>query len=210
MSEDILYHIMTVLQSQSTASSDSEHHLNILKASNFWNIILRATGSVAKLNSNPFVKNTKTFINELAGLLIEKTIDVHLLQQILEYNDKYLFRHFDAKKKALGDVIVSRDEIAILRKICNHYQIHLDILSKFYSGFCPIGKVTDVVNFIRDVKEHLQNLDKIMCSYQIIGNSMKKLWTVQEIATNSIDLKLSEISSILIFRKMLLQPKWNT
>src|SRR4051812_15296920 len=112
MSEDILYHIMTRLQSQSTASSDSEHYLNILKASNFWNIILRATGNVAKLNSNPFVKNTKTSINELAGLLLEKTIDIQLLQEILEYDDGYLFRHFDAavaKKKALGDVIVSKD-----------------------------------------------------------------------------------------------------
>ncbi|GBB96188.1 hypothetical protein RclHR1_00270034 [Rhizophagus clarus] len=165
MSEDILYHIMTRLQNQSTASNTSEHYLNILKASNFWYIILRATGSVAKLNSNPFIKNTKTSINELAGLLLEKTIDIQLLQQILEeYEDEYLFRHFDAavaKKKALGDVIVSRDEIAKLRKICNNYQIQLDVLSKFYTGFCPAEKVTDVADYIRDVKQHLQNLDKI-------------------------------------------------
>jgi hypothetical protein len=173
MSEDILYHIMTRLQSQSTASSDSEHYLNILKASNFWNIILRAIGSVAKLNSNPFVKNTKTSINELAGLFLEKTIDVHLLQQILEYNDEYLFRHFDAavaKKKALGDVIVSRDEIAKLRKICNNYQIQLDVLSKFYSGFCPAEKVTDVTDYIRDVKQHLQNLDKIKVKQVLLSD----------------------------------------
>ncbi|PKY44130.1 hypothetical protein RhiirA4_458302, partial [Rhizophagus irregularis] len=164
MSEDILYHIMTRLQNHSTVSSASEHYLNTLKASNFWNIILRANGSVAKLNSNPFVKNTKTSINELAGLLLEKTIDIQLLQQILENNDEYLFRHFDAavaKKKALGDVIVSRDEIAKLRKICNNYQTQLDVLTKFYNGFCPIEKVTDVADYIRDVKQHLQNLNKI-------------------------------------------------
>src|ERR1044072_47271 len=131
---------MTILQSQSTKSSASEHYLNILKASKFWNIILRATGSVAKLNSNPFVKNIKTSINELAGFLLEKTIDVQLLRQILKYDDEYLFRHFDAavaKKKALGDVIVSRDEISKLREICNNYQNQLDVLSKFYNGFCP-------------------------------------------------------------------------
>ncbi|PKK71632.1 hypothetical protein RhiirC2_849031 [Rhizophagus irregularis] len=164
ISEDILYHIMTILQSQSTVSSASEHHLNILKASKFWNIILRATGSVAKLNSNPFVKNIKTSINELAGFLLEKTIDVQLLRQILKYDDEYLFRHFDAavdKKKALGDVIISRDEIAKLRKIYNNYQTQLDVLTKFYNGFCPIEKVTDVADYIRDVKQHLQTLDKI-------------------------------------------------
>ncbi|PKB95996.1 hypothetical protein RhiirA5_472770 [Rhizophagus irregularis] len=167
MSEDILYHIMNRLQSQSIASSASGLYLNILKASKFWNIILRATGSVTKLNSNPFVKNTKTSINELAGLFREKTIDIQLLQQILEYDDEYLFRHFDAavaKKKALGDVIVSRDEIAKLREICNHYQIQLDVLSKFYIRFCPNDKVPDVADFIRDVKQHLQNLDKTKLS----------------------------------------------
>ncbi|PKY48629.1 hypothetical protein RhiirA4_525636 [Rhizophagus irregularis] len=163
MSEDILYHIMNRLQSQSTASSASGLYLNILKASKFWNIILRATGSVTKLNSNPFVKNIKTSINELAGFLLEKTIDVQLLQKILKYDDEYLFRHFDAavaKKKALGDVIVSRDEIAKLRKICNNYQNQLDVLSKFYNGFCPNDKVTDVADYIRDLKQHLQNSDK--------------------------------------------------
>ncbi|RGB33408.1 hypothetical protein C1646_816080 [Rhizophagus diaphanus] len=165
MSEDILYHIMNILQSQSTVSNASEHYLNILKTSKFWNIILRATGSVAKLNTNPFVNNIKTSINELAGFLLEKTIDVQLLQQILEYNDEYLFRHFDAavaKKKvlSLGYVIISREEIAKLRKICNNYQVQLDVLSKFYNGFCLNDKVTDVADYIRDVKQHLQNSDK--------------------------------------------------
>src|SRR5438045_2692456 len=128
MSEDILCHIMSRLQSKSAAPSPSEHHLNILKSSSFWNIILRATGSVANLNSNPFVKHVKTSINELAGLLLEKKIDVQLLQEILEDSDEKLFQHFDAvvaKRKALGDVIISRDEIAKLRKLCGNYQIKL-------------------------------------------------------------------------------------
>ncbi|PKC63659.1 hypothetical protein RhiirA1_537611, partial [Rhizophagus irregularis] len=175
MSEDILYHIMNRLQSQSIASSASGLYLNILKASKFWNIILRATGSVTKLNSNPFVKNTKTSINELAGLFREKTIDIQLLQQILEYDDEYLFRHFDAavaKKKALGDVIVSRDEIAKLREICNNYQIQLDVLSKFYIRFCPNDKVPDVADFIRDVKQHLQNLDKTKVKQVLLSDHL--------------------------------------
>jgi hypothetical protein len=151
------------LQRQLSSSDSTKFYLNVLRASDLWNFILRATGNVAKLNSNPFVNNIKMSINELAGLLLEKTIDVQLLQQILEYTDEYLFRHFDvavAKNKSLGDVIVSRDEIAKLRKIYDNYRTQLDILDKFYIEFCPAEKVTDVADYIRDVK-HLQNLDKI-------------------------------------------------
>ncbi|UZO11890.1 uncharacterized protein OCT59_003443 [Rhizophagus irregularis] len=53
MSEDILYHIITILQDQSSAFTPSQHHLNILKVSEFWNVVLCAGGSVAKLNSHP-------------------------------------------------------------------------------------------------------------------------------------------------------------
>src|ERR1700722_19089712 len=110
MSEDILCHIMTRLQSQSSTSNPSEHHLNIIGASQFWNTILRATGSVAKLHSHPFVQRVKASINELSGLLREKAIDVQLLQQLLEHPNERLFQHFDSavsKKKVIGDVIIS-------------------------------------------------------------------------------------------------------
>src|SRR6266536_6093501 len=99
MSEDILYHIMTKLESL--------EQFDILKENKFWNIILNATGSVTKLNSNPFVKCAKTSINKLDGLIPEKTINLQLLQQTLEYSNEKLFQQFDVtavvKKKALGD-----------------------------------------------------------------------------------------------------------
>jgi len=161
MSEDILCHIITRLQSQST-SNPSEYHLNILGASKFWNIILRATGNVEKLHSNSFVQRVKLSINELSGLLREKTIDIQLLQQILKYSDDHLFKHFDAvvaKKKALGDVIVSQGEIAKLRKLCNDYQLQLDTLSKFYTGFCSVAQ--DVNDYTQDIKQHMQNSNKV-------------------------------------------------
>src|SRR6266542_1325078 len=163
MSEDILYHIMTRLQGQLTALSLSEYHLNILKATRFWNVVLCATGSVLKLHSNPFFKRIKASVNELGGLLLEKTIDIKLLQQLLEYSDEKLFQHFDsavAKEKNLGDVIVSREEIAKLRRLCENYQLKLDILFKFYCGFCSAAQVTDVNDYIQDV-QHMRNLDKI-------------------------------------------------
>ncbi|PKY58673.1 hypothetical protein RhiirA4_412204, partial [Rhizophagus irregularis] len=87
---------MNRLQSQFTTSNPSEFHLNILGAGELWKIILCATGDVTKLHSNPLVKRVKASINELSGLLREKTVDVQLLQQLLEYKNEKLFQHFAA------------------------------------------------------------------------------------------------------------------
>ncbi|CAB4437490.1 unnamed protein product [Rhizophagus irregularis] len=165
VSEEILHHIITRLQNQSSASDPSEHHLNILRASQFWSIILRAIGNVTKLHSNPFVQRVKKSINDLGGLLREKKIDIQLLQQLLEFSDEILFQHFDAavsKEKAIVDVIVSQDEIAELRKLCGKFQLQLDILFKFYNEFCPISQVTDVDDYIQDVKKHMASSNKVM------------------------------------------------
>ncbi|GBC04617.1 hypothetical protein RclHR1_05780008 [Rhizophagus clarus] len=166
MSEDILYHIITILQNQSSVFTSSQHHLNILKSSKFWNIILHADGSVAKLNSHPFIKRVRDSINELSLLFVEKMIDVQLLQQLLELPDKKLVRHFCSAAKMgfldfFQEVIVTRDEIAKIRKLYDDYRSRLDILLNFYTGLCPIAQVTDVDDYIRDVKQHTTNLDKV-------------------------------------------------
>ncbi|UZO04042.1 uncharacterized protein OCT59_024441 [Rhizophagus irregularis] len=165
VSEEILYHIITRLQNQSSASDPSEYHLNILRASQFWSIILRSTGNVTKLHSNPFVQRVKMSINKLGELLREKTIDMQLLQQLLDFSDERLFQHFDAavsEKKAIVDVIVSQDEIEEIRKLCGNFQLQLDILFKFYNEFCPISQVTDVDDYIQDVKKHMASSNKVM------------------------------------------------
>ncbi|CAB4393294.1 unnamed protein product [Rhizophagus irregularis] len=163
MSEDILYHIMTILQDQSSAFTSSQHHLNILKASKFWNVVLCAGGSVAKLNSHPFIKYIKESINEIGLLFAEKMIDMQLLQQLLEYSDKKLFKHFysTSKKDFLGGIIATRDEIAKIRKLYDNYRFQNTILLTFYTEFCPVAQVTDVNDYIKDVKQHTTNLDKI-------------------------------------------------
>ncbi|CAB4390856.1 unnamed protein product [Rhizophagus irregularis] len=165
MSEEILCHIMNRLQSQFIASNPSELHLNILGTSELWRVILCATGDVTKLHSNPVVKRVKASINELGGLLREKTVDIQLLQQLLECKNEKLFQHFDAavsKKKNIGDVNVSRDEIAELRKLCDNIQTQLDVLFKFYTDFCPASQVEDVEDYIQDVKQHMPNSNKVM------------------------------------------------
>src|SRR6266542_3270035 len=156
MCEDILYHIMTRLQSQSITPSPSEYHLNVLKFSKFWNIILCATGSVEKLHSNPFVKRVKTSIDELGGLLLEKSIDIKSLQQLLKHSDEELFYFFDAAV-AKKDVIVTRDEIARIRELCDDYQHQYDLLFKFYGRFCSAAQITDGNVYLR----RLESSDKV-------------------------------------------------
>src|SRR3954453_16971155 len=158
MSEYILCHIMSRLPGQSAISTPSEYYLYVLKESKFWRIILRATGSVENLNSTPYVKRARISINELGVLLLKKTIDIKLLQQLLKYPDEVLFDHFDAavaKRKTLGDIIVSQNEIANLRKLCAYFQRQFDILFKFYGRYCSAA--TDVNIYLHQ----LQNSDRV-------------------------------------------------
>ncbi|PKC14796.1 hypothetical protein RhiirA5_495093 [Rhizophagus irregularis] len=177
--EEILFHIMNRLQSQSPTSNPSQSYLNILKNGQFWSIILRATGNVKKLHSNSCVQHVKITINELGVLLREKTIDVKLLQQLFEYSDDKLFQIFDAavsKKKSIGDVIISQDEIVELKKLCTNYQLQLDILYKFYTGFCSISQVTDVNDYIQDLKQRMPNSNKLNLK-QVLSS---EFWTFHE------------------------------
>jgi len=43
-------------------------------------------------------------INELGRLFLEKTIDIKLLQQPLEYSDEKLFQHFDSAVTKKGKI----------------------------------------------------------------------------------------------------------
>src|ERR1043166_3927837 len=108
---DDIFHIMNVmsrLQCQ-LITNPSELHLNIFKTREFWSTVLRDTGSTAKPNSNSLVERVRMSINELGRLFFERTIDIQLLQQILECSDsdEKIFQLFDAaavKNKALGGV----------------------------------------------------------------------------------------------------------
>jgi hypothetical protein len=172
MSEDILCHIITILQNQLSAFTSSRHHLNILKANKFWSVILCADGYVEKLNSHPFIKRVRESISELGLLFVEKRINIQLLQQLFEYfdySDKKIFRHFcvAGNKSFLGDiivfrdVIVTRDEIAKIRKLYGEYRLRLVTLLSFYTGFCPVAQVTGVNDYIQDIKQRTVNLDNV-------------------------------------------------
>ncbi|CAI2166607.1 8415_t:CDS:2 [Funneliformis geosporum] len=140
MCEEILCHVMIKLQNKSIASSRSEHHLNTLNDRKFWNVILCATGSVENLNLNSYVKHIKASIYELGKLLIERTIDIKSLQQILKYSDEELFKHLNAT----SGVVISLDEIVRVRELCHNFQLQSDILFKFYERFCSTAQDVNV------------------------------------------------------------------
>ncbi len=180
MCEGIICHIMFLLQSQLPISSPSEQHLSILKSNQFWITILSATGSVAALHSNSYVQRIKSSVAELDRMLLENTIDMQLLQQILEYSDEVLIQHFKAIIKKDSEIITFES----LRKLYNKYKNKIDQLSEFYKGFCSYPQVTDVNDFIHDIQKLVQNSNKV---------------TLNQVLLDLINLKLFEIFLRLFF-----------
>ncbi|CAI2163352.1 4918_t:CDS:2 [Funneliformis geosporum] len=154
--EDILCQIMFYL-SQLPVTNPSEQHLSILRSSKFWNIIFRATGSVAKLHANSYVRHIQISIAELDRILLDYSIDMQLLQEILEYSDEILLKHFStANDEAIND------KISTLRILYyNVYTNQIDLLSGFYQEFCSAPKVTDSNDFIKNIQKLEQNLRKV-------------------------------------------------
>ncbi|PKY15764.1 hypothetical protein RhiirB3_428014 [Rhizophagus irregularis] len=175
MIEDILCYILDELQRKSNVSDASEQYINIIKSSKFLILILNSTGSVERLNANSYLQHIQMSIVELNSLLIEETINLQLLQQLLKYSDEQLFQYFDEiiGKKSLGHLIISRDEIAKLRKLYHDYELKLDQLLKFYNNHCSESKVMGVNNFIQDIKKRMQNLDKVILNKSILSDYWK-------------------------------------
>ncbi|PKY15767.1 hypothetical protein RhiirB3_477838 [Rhizophagus irregularis] len=117
-------------------------------------------------------------------LLIEKSINIQLLQQLLKYSDEQLFRYLDetiGKKKSLGEVIVTQGEITNLRKLCHNYELKLNQLLKFYNELCSASKITDVNDFTQDLKKRMHNLDNVILNQTMLSDH----WLFHEKVLNS-------------------------
>ncbi|GES94841.1 hypothetical protein GLOIN_2v1778799 [Rhizophagus clarus] len=159
MCENILCYIILILQNQSTVfNNPTEEYLSILKHSKFWYTILNAIGSVEKFSQNSYLQHIRMSIYELNNLLLEKTINLQLLKQILEYSDDYLSNHFTVLKTTN---IITQDEFVVIRLLYDDHSNRLDQLNKFYQEFCTSPKVTDVNIYIQDLRQRIKNLDKI-------------------------------------------------
>ncbi|UZO21060.1 uncharacterized protein OCT59_013464 [Rhizophagus irregularis] len=184
MIEDTLCYILDGLQRKSNLSDTSEQYLDIIKFGKFWILILNATGSVEKLNENSYFKHIQMSTVKINRLLIEKSINIQLLQQLLKYSDEQLFRYLDetiGKKKSLGEVIVTQGEITNLRKLCHNYELKLNQLLKFYNELCSASKITDVNDFTQDLKKRMHNLDNVILNQTMLSDH----WLFHEKVLNS-------------------------
>ncbi|UZO02840.1 uncharacterized protein OCT59_021318 [Rhizophagus irregularis] len=157
MCEDILCYIMTRLQHYL-----SDQYINIMNSRKLWVIILNATGNIEKLRANAYIQRIKTSITELNRLLLEKRINMRLLQLLLEYSDEQIFQYFEetiGKNKSMDDVIISQEEIAELRK---YFQLEIEMFIKFLDKFCSSAQVIDRNDFIRNMQN--SELKQLMVS----------------------------------------------
>jgi hypothetical protein len=130
--------------------------LNILKTYRFWRLIFNATGRVENLHSHSYVKHVRGLIIKFADMIIEESITIRSLQEILDIDDDSLinFFNFSVKNEKFGKDVIKR-----LRQKHRGYVLKMDQLRTFYDNFCPIEKVKDVQKFLDDINNRNNNLE---------------------------------------------------
>ncbi|UZO21058.1 uncharacterized protein OCT59_013462 [Rhizophagus irregularis] len=199
MCEDILCYIMFTLQNQTFMIDILEVYLSIIKSSRFWIIILNATGNVENLKASPYYQYIKMSTFELNKLLLEKSLNMRLLQQLLDFSDEQLFRYFREviRENNGNNMIISKNNITTLRDLYNDFELQLNQLLDFYNGFCSDSKVTDVNHYIRDVRQRMEHTDNISLR-QVLTQDY---WAFHEKSLQSAR-NCYELNETLIFRNI--------
>jgi hypothetical protein len=158
--EEILNHIMTRLK-DNTSHIDFEEfstrlHLSLFESANFWTVILRTTGNVENFHSHPHVQEAKNAIIKLATMINDGSIDIRLLQDLIEKNDDILYYYLNSAEP--GNEIITKNTLTEVRKQCRDYEQRLNKLNTFYSVFCQ--KANDIENYLDELKERSNNLDR--------------------------------------------------
>ncbi|CAG8457357.1 17413_t:CDS:10 [Racocetra persica] len=120
--------------------------LTLLRSSQFWNFILRATGKVSDLNAHPYIRQIKAIISGFIKIIKKDAITIRSLQQLLKYEDETLIRFFNSNNIKQGD-------INKLRIQCGNYEEKLAQLHYFYTQFCPVEKIKGVDVFLKDMEQ---------------------------------------------------------
>ncbi|CAG8563026.1 45905_t:CDS:10 [Gigaspora margarita] len=156
--EDVVSHILTKLQENTpinmdeideTDIIDDDFHKLLLVSSKFWVCILKATGSVELLNQHIYLRTVRQSIIQLAGKLLDRSIEIKMLKDILHYKDKYLLNYFSTISTISTNVNFTENHIQSLR---NKYASYIDKLNKlniFYKQFCI--KATDQKDYLSDL-----------------------------------------------------------
>ncbi|RHZ89175.1 hypothetical protein Glove_18g29 [Diversispora epigaea] len=160
--EELLCHIMTLFRNKLLDQFDFEiiptsFHLSLLSGGEFWRVILSARGSVESLNEHYYVLNVRRAISQLGRMIVDETIDIRLLQDLLKYDDEFLLTYFNSVSIINEDddkeIVITEEILNVIRKKCGDYEQTFECLNSFYIKYCPSNKVTDVQDFIQDLHD---------------------------------------------------------
>ncbi|PKK68874.1 hypothetical protein RhiirC2_867041 [Rhizophagus irregularis] len=177
--EEILSHIMTRLKDRSSHIDFEEFstrlHLSLFESANFWNVILRATGNVENFHSHPHVREAKTAIIKLATMINDGSIDLRLLQDLIEKDDNFL--HYYLNSAGSSKEIITKEKLAKVRKQCRDYEQRLSKLHDFYLTFCQ--KANNVEKYFDKLKELSNNLDKTSLE-EVVSSDSSDYWGIHK------------------------------
>ncbi|CAG8466565.1 13541_t:CDS:10 [Ambispora gerdemannii] len=164
--EETVFHILTKLQENSLNIEmdeveiiDDNFHKSLLASSNFWVCILKATGFVEGLHSrHTYVITARQAIIQLARKLLDKSIEINMLKDILDYNDNILLAYFSTIDGS-SNLNITKIVLQYLRDSYEVYMNKLNQLDVFYKRFC--AKATDVKEYLSDLTIKLNMQEKV-------------------------------------------------
>ncbi|CAG8567399.1 4452_t:CDS:2, partial [Cetraspora pellucida] len=185
--EDIVYYIVTKLQ-ESLPNIDInkmdiiEDNLQkiLITSSNFWVYILKSTGSVEGLHNRHFyVKTVRRAINQLAKKLLDKSIEISMLKNVLAHEDNKLLAYFST----IVDNKITKNVLKDLRDSYKSYINKLNKLEIFYKRFCV--KATDKQVYILDIETKINMQESVALENTTKESFWKIHYPIIEIAQNS-------------------------
>jgi len=149
--EITLLYIMSRLKINSKIFSD----IYLRECAEFWNVILRATGSTKMFHSQQLVQINRANILELAITIRNRTINVHHLQLLLTLDEDFLHVYLNASN--FNEEVINKDILVNVRLNCQFYEQRMKKLGDFYNRFCPLQKTKDVLNYLDELSERSKN-----------------------------------------------------
>ncbi|CAG8490949.1 4682_t:CDS:10 [Ambispora gerdemannii] len=168
LSDEILLYIMNRLQKQISDSSSAgkivsdNFHAALLESSDFWVVILQATGTVKRLNSNMLIQKVKVTIVQLAETIKESTIKITLLRNVLKHSNQKLVRYFGAVKNYKAKI--TENELQAVREEYIGFEDRFRHLNDFYTRFCSDSKLIDAEEYSKDIDNRIQSFEDITLS----------------------------------------------
>ncbi|CAG8434051.1 10722_t:CDS:10 [Ambispora gerdemannii] len=159
--EEILFYIMTQLQRKipDLLIGDiipDNLHIVLLDSSNFWVVILQASGTVKRLHSHVHIRKVVNAIVQLTEMLQKSNINISLLRNVLKYSNQRLLRYLGAVKQSS----ITEKYLNAIREDCLAYERKLRQLNNFYTHFCSDQRLTDTQHYNNDIEQRRRSLDK--------------------------------------------------